>query len=421
MSSNRKRDRDGQLSSKKPRGEKPGEEKPGREKLNVPAPAALHSQPSQLASSARCGGLTVDQERGQRDAAAQGNPFTEGTKPTLPINPFSPREPLSSKLTSYPWAEVGRPPALSNPFAGTAKPPPGNPFVEGTRPEPPSNPFAKPPPSQPNNPFAEVPRPQFYEQRAPFEKSGLFPPPVDPEKCALPKIDSDRNEPERSQGELRRQKKLRMRLQMEKVSVAADMALKAMKRVEHEIDQESGDDSASPRPANPSPSGFEELVQVVICGNCGKPNHKLHICPGPVEADGCVAGCPLHNTKEHSLDDCRPSWDVPEETVFRILISRRAGLPPLRTSLSWPQLAVANAEKGLRAIPVAAFPLTRSFSCLVPDELIQRYSVNNPSVKQLGVDPRTHTYADLIENIEPWVVSEREKPVKEGESENEEH
>ncbi|KAI2462822.1 hypothetical protein F4781DRAFT_418878 [Annulohypoxylon bovei var. microspora] len=45
------------------------------------------------------------------------------------------------------------------------------------------------------------------------------------------------------------------------------------------------------------------------CADCGKVGHHLCVCTGPVDGDGFIADCPIHNTTQHSFDQCAMGRD----------------------------------------------------------------------------------------------------------------
>ncbi|KAI1207557.1 uncharacterized protein F4807DRAFT_462710 [Annulohypoxylon truncatum] len=137
------------------------------------------------------------------------------------------------------------------------------------------------------------------------------------------------------------------------------------------------------------------------CGNCQKPGHELSQCPGPVDADGFISGCPRHNTKEHSFDSCFEGED--EAELYRALVLSRANVPPLRTKYSWPEIFA----KYKIHFGVVGFPLTRGFSLQIPAEKIEAFDVWAPAQGQLGIDVRTSTIINVRENLDSLLESEK--------------
>ncbi|KAI1458662.1 hypothetical protein F4805DRAFT_474178 [Annulohypoxylon moriforme] len=136
------------------------------------------------------------------------------------------------------------------------------------------------------------------------------------------------------------------------------------------------------------------------CANCGKEGHKLDVCPGPVNEDGFLPGCPIHNTAAHNIDLCGPHSDA---VFFQYAVAKRAGIPPIRSAIAWPSLID---RPGFVSV---SFSLTRAFSRQVDRRLIDGYIFNmQPFQYQLGTDPMTqdvdrihHNMADLLEEKDP--------------------
>ncbi|KAI1660587.1 hypothetical protein F4813DRAFT_350393 [Daldinia decipiens] len=145
------------------------------------------------------------------------------------------------------------------------------------------------------------------------------------------------------------------------------------------------------------PAGAPSFLPAVLCGNCKKPDHTLSRCPGPVDEDGFVSGCMLHNTKEHNYDECPMLYNLTIGVHFGLLVECRSGLPPIRSQeFNWVHLATHFQDKRLEA-----YPLTRSFSLKLSEEAIASYDFSeDASVFQLGSDPLTRSFDALIENHE---------------------
>ncbi|KAK3391318.1 hypothetical protein B0T20DRAFT_456549 [Sordaria brevicollis] len=97
---------------------------------------------------------------------------------------------------------------------------------------------------------------------------------------------------------------------------------------------------------------------VLLCGNraCQTVGHELVDCFGPPTALGDIVGCPFCNTEAHILDCCPQLPYVTKDTLFDMLVTRRANLPVIRTSISILSLAVS-----LNKLPTLAraMPLTK--------------------------------------------------------------
>ncbi|KAI0378636.1 hypothetical protein F5Y04DRAFT_290812 [Hypomontagnella monticulosa] len=150
--------------------------------------------------------------------------------------------------------------------------------------------------------------------------------------------------------------------------------------------------------------GFHNAHTDVTCANCHKQGHMLARCPGPVDEDGFITGCPMCNSQEHSYEDCVVA--CPNSTMMEVfyLINVRAGLPPIRTSRSWVRLFEEN------TLMVHGCPLTAQFSTNIAQELIDNYDFRGTSAphNQLGEDPLTkssnsvYLNADLLRATEVY-------------------
>ncbi|KAI8963167.1 hypothetical protein F5Y11DRAFT_346851 [Daldinia sp. FL1419] len=141
---------------------------------------------------------------------------------------------------------------------------------------------------------------------------------------------------------------------------------------------------------------FSTATAITTCANCNKQGHVLRDCPGPVDADGFVSGCAVHNTKEHNYDDCDIAADFGTPLHFSFLVQSRCGLPPIRSQINWVDLA--DQEWDLK---LDAYPLTRAFSLTVPAATIDGYRFGAPPrERQLGLDPLTWNYDAAGRNSE---------------------
>lgn len=57
----------------------------------------------------------------------------------------------------------------------------------------------------------------------------------------------------------------------------------------------------------------EHVSKQLLCANCLSSIHRMRDCPQPDPTYGCILGCPLCNTKEHTLDECSTlrGWYAP--------------------------------------------------------------------------------------------------------------
>ena len=84
-------------------------------------------------------------------------------------------------------------------------------------------------------------------------------------------------------------------------------------------------------------------LSTMVCGNegCRKNTHELADCLGPPSERGDIVGCPLCNTQQHILDCCPKLPYETKESLFDLLVVRRANLPVIRTSISILSLAAS--------------------------------------------------------------------------------
>ncbi|XDG03790.1 hypothetical protein ABKA04_003405 [Annulohypoxylon sp. FPYF3050] len=139
-----------------------------------------------------------------------------------------------------------------------------------------------------------------------------------------------------------------------------------------------------------------------VCGNCRKHGHVLSQCPGPVDGDGFVPGCPIHNTTRHSLDLC---FSLPEEQeaqrqfLYQHLIVQRQFLPPIRCTHNWATIVEQlHSSRSVIFDESSHFPFTRVYSRLIAPRLIEMYDFSSPAVGQLGADIRTNTWGSFTIN-----------------------
>ncbi|KAI1395208.1 hypothetical protein F4819DRAFT_505854 [Hypoxylon fuscum] len=156
-------------------------------------------------------------------------------------------------------------------------------------------------------------------------------------------------------------------------------------------DRKPGDRETSPRP----PSVTNTASASAIFEN---PN------PGPVDADGFLPGCPVHNSIRHGYDDCRVTKGSGRYHHFHFLVAQRGGLPPIRTAQhSWVDIAIQNAQW-----PCTAYPLTCGTSRTIILEAFENYSFEpDAPLRQLGEDTLTSSFAQIEANRAQLYHSER--------------
>ncbi|KAI6352881.1 hypothetical protein MCOR25_009265 [Pyricularia grisea] len=86
-------------------------------------------------------------------------------------------------------------------------------------------------------------------------------------------------------------------------------------------------------------SEFKNTPYKYTCGNCDMLGHTVMQCV-KFTPDGDVDACPLHNTREHSVDDCADFCRASTGEQFQLLVANRSGLWPIRSSdVCWTDLA----------------------------------------------------------------------------------
>ncbi|KAI1770591.1 hypothetical protein F4818DRAFT_446006 [Hypoxylon cercidicola] len=99
-------------------------------------------------------------------------------------------------------------------------------------------------------------------------------------------------------------------------------------------------------PAHISPNGQVMIVRVPmheaagrVCANCNRMGHTLSQCVTNWSPAGDIPGCYRCNTLSHIIDTCHlPPYS--DRMRFEIEVLQRRGLPPLRSTRGWNQLAV---------------------------------------------------------------------------------
>ncbi|KAI2462823.1 hypothetical protein F4781DRAFT_418880, partial [Annulohypoxylon bovei var. microspora] len=106
------------------------------------------------------------------------------------------------------------------------------------------------------------------------------------------------------------------------------------------------------------------------------------------------------------FDDCWPAWKPSMDALRNTTVVCRSGLPPIRTVMSWPDMA-EEMLGDLPTQPVNIYPLTRRFSLTISRATIDAYNFSSGSCEQLGVDPMTHDHATVEKNLPALKASEK--------------
>ncbi|KAK2038934.1 hypothetical protein LZ31DRAFT_579223 [Colletotrichum somersetense] len=68
-----------------------------------------------------------------------------------------------------------------------------------------------------------------------------------------------------------------------------------------------------------------------VCNQCGHFGHWLGDCVFPDDS-GYIKGCPVHNTKDHTWDDCPDARKMSQERKIMYLILRRRNKPAIQSN-----------------------------------------------------------------------------------------
>ncbi|KAF3056361.1 hypothetical protein GL218_06429 [Daldinia childiae] len=231
-----------------------------------------------------------------------------------------------------------------------------------------------------------------------------------PKALTGPAPPADKKKKKKTKGQRRRAREEREELERQAAQATASGRVQDVE-MENGPESEGGNGLAGQNPPSQkeftfqTPAGAPSFPPASVCGNCNKQGHVLSACPGPVDKDGFVSGCVLHNTKKHSCDECYLLQTLSIGVHFELLVEGRSGLPPIRSQeSSWVDLATHFQHRRLNT-----YPLTRSFSLKISEEAIASYDFSgDASVFQLGSDPLTCSFDALILHSER--LSKTESP-----------
>ncbi|GJC86948.1 hypothetical protein ColLi_09786 [Colletotrichum liriopes] len=83
-----------------------------------------------------------------------------------------------------------------------------------------------------------------------------------------------------------------------------------------------------------------------VCNQCGHFGHWLGDCVYPDDG-GFILGCPIHNAKGHTWDDCPDAKKMSLERKIMYLILRRRNKPAIRSAQPWIALVKQALQQGL--------------------------------------------------------------------------
>ncbi|KAM0199139.1 hypothetical protein ACHAPQ_011635 [Fusarium lateritium] len=141
----------------------------------------------------------------------------------------------------------------------------------------------------------------------------------------------------------------------------------------------------------------------IQCGSCDSPSHTLDICLASNET-GVVKGCIFCNNSSHSTDGCAHFDELSLSDKVNVLVTERAGKPPLATVNSWWDYLLAWYRSGdtLHEQPPTAFPWRREFAARVNrgdlgksvKDIQSEFDQHGSSV--LPVDNKMQTLSDVF-------------------------
>ncbi|RBA18455.1 hypothetical protein FPRO05_10750 [Fusarium proliferatum] len=143
-----------------------------------------------------------------------------------------------------------------------------------------------------------------------------------------------------------------------------------------------------------------KVVQV-LCAECGSTCHTLKGC---ITTTG-IRGCVLCNSQSHATDSCDEFLNLGMGQKVKLLVTDRAGMPPIVTDLGWwvwlHKFQTAPHTEG-QPIPTT-FPWTVEFSCEVyrgkTQKSIKEYQHevdHSHKVSALPTDARLQTMKDIF-------------------------
>ncbi|KAF5644467.1 hypothetical protein F52700_2466 [Fusarium sp. NRRL 52700] len=133
-------------------------------------------------------------------------------------------------------------------------------------------------------------------------------------------------------------------------------------------------------------------VAEILCAECGSTSHTLKGCITTIS--GGIRGCIFCNNKSHSTDSCREFEKIGLEAKVKLLVTDRAGMPPIFTDAAWSiwlhRFLMAPHTEG-KPIP-KAFPWTVEFARHVyggkAEKSVQEYQKDFDRTQRISVLPR---------------------------------
>ncbi|KAM0236320.1 hypothetical protein ACHAP5_009401 [Fusarium lateritium] len=141
----------------------------------------------------------------------------------------------------------------------------------------------------------------------------------------------------------------------------------------------------------------------ILCGSCDSPSHTLDICLASNET-GVVKGCIFCNNCSHSTDGCAQFDELSLSDKVKVLVTERAGKPPLATVNSWWDYLLVwyRSSETLHEQPPTAFPWRQEFAARVNrgdlgksvQDIQSEFDQHDSSV--LPVDNKMQTLSDVF-------------------------
>jgi hypothetical protein len=134
-------------------------------------------------------------------------------------------------------------------------------------------------------------------------------------------------------------------------------------------------------------------------------SHELKDCAWPY-GEGDIPGCPLCNTLEHDFDSCPTRQSMSEaerrQQDFDVLIRHRGGLPPIRSTIAWPELAISFDD----VLLLAGYPARKAFARCQEPLVFFQYHANGKKHPRLLNDPATATIDVVRQNLSTLLQTE---------------
>ncbi|KAK1659210.1 hypothetical protein BDP55DRAFT_637092 [Colletotrichum godetiae] len=163
----------------------------------------------------------------------------------------------------------------------------------------------------------------------------------------------------------------------------------------------------------------------VVCGKCSARGHALIDCiwTGPF---GNIDGCPLCNTTQHRLDDCREFHGMERERwistplLRHLSVVRRAHKPPILTMRCWPRFesTIRHGYQNDGFIHPVGHPWTKPFAMKVWRDTFKDvnkqfwptydYTKNSDNQSHLQAGSMTRDWETILQNDDLILEDQRQ-------------